>query len=120
MVTQANYPKAEIEACLSVMVELMTLLGEFRDHLVIVGGWVPYFLTGEKGTKHTGSLDIDLAFDFRNIPDVTYRTILQLMKKRGYEKNPQQPFIFYRTVKDETGTLTKVQVDFLAGEYGGT
>lgn len=120
MVTRANYPKAEIEACLSVMVELMTLLGEFRDHLVIVGGWVPYFLTGEKGTKHTGSLDIDLALDFRNIPDVTYRTILQLMKKRGYEKNPQQPFIFYRTIKDKTGTLTKVQVDFLAGEYGGT
>lgn len=120
MVTQANYPKTEIEACLSVMVELMTLLGEFRDHLVIVGGWVPYFLIGEKGAKHTGSLDIDLALDFRNIPDVTYRTILQLMKKRGYEKNPQQPFIFYRTIKDETGTLTKVQVDFLAGEYGGT
>jgi len=28
MVTQANYPKTEIEACLSVMVELMTLLGK--------------------------------------------------------------------------------------------
>ncbi len=46
MVNQSNYPKDEVEACLSVMVELMTLFGEFRDYFVIVGGWVPYFLVG--------------------------------------------------------------------------
>ncbi len=120
MVNQSNYPKYEVEACLSVMVELMTLLGEYRDYFVLVGGWVPYFLVGEKGEKHTGSLDIDIAIDFREIPDVTYRTILQLLEKQGYEKNPEQPFIFYRTIKNESGILTKVQIDLLSGEYGGT
>jgi len=120
MVSQSNYPKEEVEACLSVMVELMTLLGEFRDYFVVVGGWVPYFLVEKKGVRHTGSLDIDIAVDFQKVPDITYRTILQLLEKRGYEKNPEQPFIFYRTLKSESGILTKVQIDLLAGEYGGT
>lgn len=120
MVNQSNYLKDEVDACLSVMVELMTLLGEFREYFVIIGGWVPYFLMGEKGEKHIGSLDIDIAIDFKNVPDVTYRTILKMMEKRGYEKNKEQPFIFYRTVKRESGGSIKVQVDLLAGEYGGT
>ncbi|MCP4149217.1 MAG: hypothetical protein GY757_15830 [bacterium] len=102
------------------MVELMTILGEFREYFVIVGGWVPYFLMGDLGKRHTGSLDIDVAIDFKNVPDITYRTILEMMEKRGYEKNKEQPFIFYRTVQEDSGTPIKVQIDLLAGEYGGT
>ncbi len=41
MVTKADYGKDEVKACLSVMVEPMTLLGEFREHIVFIGGWVP-------------------------------------------------------------------------------
>jgi hypothetical protein len=44
MVTRSDYPKDEVEACLSVLVEFMTLLGDFKDSIVLVGGWVPYFL----------------------------------------------------------------------------
>jgi len=119
MVTKADYRKDEVEICLSVMVELMTLLGEFRDHIVLVGGWVPYFLLNEKKQEHTGSLDIDIALDFKNISDETYRTILKLLKERGYEQG-EQPFIFYRTVNTEQGIPVTVEIDLLAGEYGGT
>lgn len=38
----------EIEACFFVMVELMTILGEYRDSIVLVGGWLPYFLIEKK------------------------------------------------------------------------
>jgi len=119
MVTKADYQKDEVNACLSVMVELMTLLGEFRDYIVLVGGWVPYFLFEEKRQEHTGSLDIDIALDFKKISNKTYRTILQLLKERGYEQG-KQPFIFYRTIKTEAGAPVTVKIDFLAGEYGGT
>jgi len=61
MVTRSDYPKNEVEACLSVLVEFMTLLGEFKDSIVLVGGWVPYFLIEERKQEHTGSLDIDAA-----------------------------------------------------------
>jgi len=119
MVTKVDYKKDEVEACLSVMVELMTLLGEFRDHIVLIGGWVPYFLLEEKRQEHTGSLDIDIALDFEEISDETYRTILQLLKERGYEQG-KQPFIFYRTINTEQGVPVTVEIDLLAGEYEGT
>ena len=44
MVTIKDYPKTEVEACLSVLVELMTVLGEYRESIALVGGWIPYFL----------------------------------------------------------------------------
>lgn len=119
MVTKADYGKDEVKACLSVMVELMTLLGKFREHIVLIGGWVPYFLLEEKRQQHTGSLDIDIALDFQEISDEAYRTILQLLKERGYEQG-EQPFIFYRTIKAKEGIPVTVEIDLLAGEYGGT
>lgn len=119
MVTRLDYRPNEVEACLSVMVELMTLLGEFREHIVLIGGWVPYFLLDEKRQEHTGSLDIDLALDFKNISTESYKTILQLMQKRGY-KEGEQPFIFYRTIEYGAGSTVTVEIDLLAGEYGGT
>ncbi|HDJ23742.1 MAG TPA: hypothetical protein ENF17_07625 [Candidatus Aminicenantes bacterium] len=119
MVTRSDYKKDEVEICLSVMVELMTLLGPYRDHLVLVGGWVPYFLFPEKKQEHTGSLDIDIALDFRNISDNAYRTILQLLQERQYQQG-KQPFIFYRTIERKPGVTVTVEIDLLAGEYGGT
>lgn len=52
----------------SVLLELMTILGAYRDALVLVGGWVPYFLIENHKRpgdefEHVGSIDIDLAVD---------------------------------------------------------
>lgn len=119
MVTRLDYNKESVDACFSVMLEIMNVLGEFRDHIVMVGGWVPYFLIEEKKDEHTGSLDIDLALDFQNISSETYATILRRLKERTYEQGAQ-PFIFYRNIKTTSGRDIKVQVDLLSGEYGGT
>jgi hypothetical protein len=119
MVTQSDYSKREVELALSVLVELMTVLGEFRDHIVLVGGWVPYFLIEEKRHEHTGSLDIDIALDLRTVSDDSYRTILQLMMERGYVRR-NQPFIFDRTIEGEDKVPMVVEIDLLSGEYGGT
>lgn len=118
MVTKIDYDKIEVTICLSVMVEILTLMGEFRKHIVLIGGWVPYFLLEEGRKEHTGSIDIDLALDFRTISDNTYRTILQLLKARGFRQG-KQPFTFKRDVKTKEDTYT-IEVDFLSGEYGGT
>jgi len=119
MVTRHDYGKSDVDVCLSVLVELLTILGEFREHIVLVGGWVPYFLFQESREKHTGSIDIDIALDFDEISNDTYCTILQLLKERGY-KQGEQPFIFTRTVKTKAGATQIVEIDFLSGEYGGT
>ncbi|MFO7650533.1 MAG: hypothetical protein R6X13_04225 [bacterium] len=44
-----GYPKAKTELCLSVLVEVMTVLGAYRDRLVLVGGWVPCLLLPDGG-----------------------------------------------------------------------
>ena len=58
--------------------------------------------------------------DFQKISNNTYNTILQILESRGYKKGETQPFIFYRTIRNEDGRNITVEVDLLAGEYGGT
>ena len=119
MVTKSNYSKKEVDTCLSVIVEVMTILGSYRDRIVLIGGWVPYFILDKQGKDHIGSIDIDLALDFQKISDESYRSILQLLKKRGYIQG-NQPFIFNRNIKNENGASYSIEIDLLSGEYGGT
>ena len=102
-----------------MLLELARLLGEYRDDLVIVGGWVPQLILPAHPLKHVGSIDVDLAFNYRKLQDPGYATIQKLLLARGYEQDHRQPFIFHRTVI-VSGNPIKVQVDFLAGAYEGT
>ena len=121
MVKQSDYAPPEVQACLSVLVEVMTVLGEFRENIVIVGGNVPPLLIRSAEVRHPGTLDIDLAIDNRRISNDTYQTIVATLKARGYyQKEGEQPYIFYRDADTETGKRSTVKIDLLAGEYGGT
>ena len=116
MVTQSDYPEQEVQICFSVLLELMTVLGEFRDKIVIMGGHVPRLALPESSDKYQGTLDIDLALDFQRIDDTTYRTLVETLRKNSYyQKEGEQPFKFFRDVKGKT-----IEIDLLAGEYGGT
>ncbi len=75
MVTRTDYMGDAIEAARSVLLELTRLLGAYREHLVLVGGWVPELLLPEAEPKHVGSLDIDLALDHRKLAEPEYQTI---------------------------------------------
>jgi len=118
VISRTDYAAEAVEAARSVMLELIRLLGEYRDDLVIIGGWVPDLLLPATGTKYIGSIDVDLAVNHRKISEAGYRTILEHLTKRGYTRG-DQPYIFFRTVV-VAGREIKVQVDLLAGEYGGT
>ncbi len=111
--TRTDYPPDAVAAARSVMLELVRLLGEYRDDLVIVGGWVPELLF----TNHIGSTDVDVALDHRRITEAGYQTIRERLLRHGYVAG-RQPFIFFREVM-AGGRPIMVQVDFLAGEYGG-
>jgi hypothetical protein len=119
LVTKSNYSKKEVGTCLSVIVEVMTILGSYRDKIVLIGGWVPYFILDKQGKDHIGSIDIDLALDFKKISDASYRSILELLRNKGYTQG-SQPFIFYRNIKTANGTSFSIEIDLLSGEYGGT
>jgi hypothetical protein len=120
MVSKRDYAPEEVQACRKVLVELIHIFGEIKDEMVIIGGWTPALLFPQSDEPHIGSLDIDLALDFRRIANDTYQTILKSFLKRGYVQDKEQPFRFYRTVALEGMGPVKVAVDLMAGEYGGT
>jgi hypothetical protein len=131
MKLKSEYSTREIEACVIVMRELFTYLKPYRNQIVLVGGWVPYFLLekytppgGEYG-QHVGSLDIDVALDAFSIPADAYKTILEILNERGFYHRKDKlgkdiPASFLKKVIFEGGEEIEVQIDFLAPEYGGT
>lgn len=99
----------QVQASKAVLIEIMNVLGVYRDHLILIGGWVPELLLPGRG--HIGSLDVDLAVDVRGISQRQYDTILQRLIEAGYR---QQTSSFRRQVG---GAQEPVKVDFVTGEY---
>jgi hypothetical protein len=117
MVTKVDYGKREVEAARSVLVELIHLLGEFKDAIVLVGGSVPPLLFRETADDYVGTLDVNLALNHMTIDNDTYQTIRNALLKRGY-KEGKQPFIFFREVPTEGGDPVVVEVNFLMSMEG--
>jgi hypothetical protein len=126
MPSKDEYPEEAVQACLSVMLELFTHLKSYRDYIVLIGGWVPFFLTRDQTEEpHIGSLDIDLALDSNRIPETAYATILERLEERGYRPFHNRrgdiiPARYERIIPLADGRPFHVRVDFLAPEYGGT
>jgi hypothetical protein len=120
----------EIEACVIVMRELFLYLKPYRNQIVLIGGWVPYFLLEKykhpgEYEQHVGSLDIDVALDAFSIPESAYKTILEILSGRGFRQRKDAmgrdiPASFLKSVALENGKEIEVRIDFLAPEYGGT
>ncbi len=117
--TKSDYTAAAVDAAFSVLIEILDILGEFRNYIAVVGGWVPYLIFQGAAEEPAGTLDVDLAVDFTQIPDDTYATLLRVLSSHGYRQG-DQPFRFSKTVAAEDGSPVPVEVDLLAGEYGGT
>jgi hypothetical protein len=115
---RADYTEDAVEAARRVMLEVARVLGEYKDSMVIIGGWVPELLLAATGAKHIGSNDVDIALNHRTLTEAGYRTIREHLTQRGYVQG-NQPFVFNRTVA-VNGRDIVVQVDLLGGEYGGT
>lgn len=118
MVTARDYTAEAVSAARTVLIELTHLLGQYRDDIVLVGGWVPPLLLGE-ATEHVGSMDVDLALDHKKLERCGYESIGRLLTGADYVQDAEQPFT-YRKEVFTAGCRLQVQVDLLAGEYEGT
>lgn len=119
MVTKLDYNEKLVQAARAVLLELVRVLGEYREGIALVGGWVPGLLLPEYADEHVGSMDIDIALDHKLLEEAGYETICRKLESRGYRRSGEQPFIFFRDVPADDQTIT-VEVDLLAGEYEGT
>src|SRR4030043_1013815 len=119
----------EIEACVIVMRELFLYLKPYRNQIVLIGGWVPFFLLEKykypgEYNQHVGSFDIDVALDVFSIPETAYKTILEILSGREFYQRKDAlgrdiPASFLKKVALENGKEIEVRIDFLAPEYGG-
>ncbi len=116
-----DYPSDITKTSKSVLLEIMTLLKGYKDHLVLVGGWVPHFLLQryqtDKEFKHVGSVDIDLVIDPKLVNFGVYETIVDILEKNGYRQRKDKhgnliEFSFEKDIKDKT-----IHIDFLSTDY---
>lgn len=113
----SSYSRDGVEAARAVLLELARGLGEYRQAMAVVGGWVPDLLLPPGSPPYLGTLDVDLALDHQAFDEAGYKTIYELLRELDYQPGGQ-PFIFFRSM-EINGREIKVEVDFLAGEYGG-
>lgn len=117
----SNYSIDITRISFSYLLELIAALREYYDSLVLIGGWVPYFILENfkrPGIEfnHIGSIDIDLAVD----PDLfssgldKYRSIIEHIENLGYKQRRDRlnnliPGSFTKHTKEGVD----IQVDFL-------
>lgn len=99
------------QAAKSVLIEVINVLGAFKDEIVVIGGWVPELRY--PGKNHIGSLDMDLVISPRAIREDTYSTILGRLKENHYAHGIH-PTRFLRIVP---GASEPVKIDLISGEY---
>jgi len=107
-------PMTEVDACRSVLIEVLTILAKDLDKLVVVGGWVPELAFPERG--HIGSIDVDLALDARRLHPMAYESIGGKLAQAGYLKSPEMMNRFYRQLP---GSALQIRVDLITGEFAG-
>ncbi len=116
-----NYNNEITRLSLSLLLELMVLLKGYSNDIVLVGGWVPYFLLKKHSSnpsfQHVGSVDIDLVLDPELITQGRYDSIVVILIENGY--SPRQDrlgniieFSFQKAIQDRT-----IHVDFLSTIY---
>jgi hypothetical protein len=123
--TTATFKDNIAEVSKAHLLELMLILKSYQGALVLIGGWVPYFLLKKyqrSGVEfqHVGLQDIDLAVDPLKVNKRQYATIVELINERGYVQKEDSTFSFVKEVELASGKTEFIQVDFLGPEYGGT
>ena len=100
-----------------MLVELVNLFNEYQDDIRIVGGWVPDLMFPGEG--HVGSVDVDVLINHIKLKDSGYLTMAKILLRNGYKEHPEKYFSFVKQVQVD-GIPYDVDVDILAGMYGGT
>ena len=108
----ADIDPRHVEAARSVIIELWQILASYRKAMVLIGGWVPYLLHQDARPPHTGSIDVDLLLDPRELEGDQYARLLELIERHGYRKG-DEPFRFVKEISVGAGQPVSVEVEFL-------
>lgn len=112
-----DYIEGQKEAAHRVLIELINLFDAYKDDLRIVGGWVPDLMFPNQ--EHIGSVDVDVLINHLTLQDSGYQSMQKILRNNGYDEHPDKYFSFVKDIEVD-GITYSVDVDILAGMYGGT
>ncbi len=115
--SSVDYSEGQKRAAHRVLVELVNIFQEYEEEIRVVGGWVPDLMFPGEG--HVGSVDVDIMLNHLALHDEGYQNMSRILTKNGYDEHPEKYFSFIKTVIVD-GISYDVDVDILAGMYGGT
>lgn len=96
------------------MLEVWSVLATFRDALTLIGGSAPPLLVeDDRADPYIGTLDVDAVVDPLEVPEETYRSIAEELRRRGYRQDARQPYRWYRLVNIDEQQV-EVELDLLA------
>jgi len=120
-VNRSDYSWEATEGALSILLEVVSCLGRYRDGIAVVGGFVPHLHLEDHVPRqcHIGTLDVDLALDPGRISRTGYATIVEILEGRGFEQRASRlgepiPHSFSKDYRSPAGNAFPVTVDFLA------
>jgi hypothetical protein len=115
----SNYERPLVEASKAGLLELAVSLRSYREAMVLVGGWVPYFIIKghSKDFQHVGSIDIDIVIDPSAISEAEYASIVDIIKGRGWVAWEKNLFSYVKPITSTVdGKTYEIRVDFLTTE----
>jgi len=102
------------EATRQVLMEVFKLLEDFRESLILVGGWVPIMIIPESEDKYVGTIDVDLVINDKSLNETGSATIDEILLANDYEHGTELGRYFKEINID--GKSVIVPVDFLTSE----
>lgn len=126
--TYSGYSPKQTGLAERTLVTTWRYIGEYRDHLVLVGGLVPRYLVDEVpekevavGQGHCGTMDVDFGVSLAVADLETYASIKKrLTEKIGFQQgeNDAGNKQMHSFVLDVDGV--NINIDFLTTKYGGS
>jgi predicted nucleotidyltransferase len=118
----SEYPLANSQLAERVLLEVWSRLGEYREHLVLIGGLAPRYIIPQVNEieRHAGTMDVDLGIAVAVAQIEAYRsirsTLLGTMDFRPglNDSGNEQKHSFYKVING-----VKVSIDFLTTKYNG-
>lgn len=87
----SGYDTATTSTIISTCLQLATVLGDFRDDVVVVGGLVPYLLVDQSkrsyDQRHCGSRDVDLALNIALLNEDHYEAIANRLRNSNFDQD---------------------------------
>ena len=113
-----GYEKGQVELVLMTCRYISTILGDFTEEIVIVGGLVPSLIIDQlnlpEGVEpHAGTMDLDIGLSIAVYDDQLYQNITERLRNAGFKPDTNEkgnPTNQRWQINDANG---KVTVDFL-------